>query len=172
MEPLRKIVRFIVDVFEKYLPMVSFLIMFVVFIVQIFYRYILQSPLSWTVEITQLAYIWTIFLGACLVARTREHICFSIVYDLVSERVRAVMTVIASGLIVIFLLISIPATLEYFDFLTRRKTNVLYIPFSIAYFPYLVFLALTILYGMRDIRKGILILKQNRKDHKQGSLSV
>ncbi len=172
MEPLRKIVRVIIDIFEKYLPATSFLIMFVVFIVQIFYRYILQSPLSWTVEITQLAYIWTIFLGACLVARHREHICFSIVYDLVSERSRAVMTIIASALIVCFLLISVPATLEYFEFLTRRKTNVLYIPFSIAYFPYLVFLTLTTLYGARDIWNGIQVLVRIRKEHEKGSLSV
>ena len=171
MVTLRKMGKIVINVFETYLPMISFLIMFIVFIIQIFFRYILQSPLSWTVEVTQIAYIWTIFLGACFVAKKKEHICFSIVYDLFSEKTRAILTIIASGLIVFFLLLSIPSTLEYFKFLTRRKTNVLFIRFHIAYFPYLVFLAMTCSYGVRDIFHAASTLRQIKNNPNIGGIS-
>ena len=53
------------DLVEIYVPVASFVIMFVVFIAQIFSRYILRAPLAWAYEVTVSCYLWLVVLGAC-----------------------------------------------------------------------------------------------------------
>ena len=47
MEKLKKLGLVLRDVVEIYIPVTSFVIMFLVFILQIFCRYVLRQPLQW-----------------------------------------------------------------------------------------------------------------------------
>ena len=37
---------------------------FLGFIVQIFFRYVMNSPILWTEEVTMIAFVWTVFWAA------------------------------------------------------------------------------------------------------------
>ena len=78
---LLKIGQFILDLFEIYIPAVAFSVMFIVFILQIFFRYFLNNPLTWPYEITIFGFIWTAILGACYARRLGIHVVFGIIYD-------------------------------------------------------------------------------------------
>ena len=55
-------------------------VMFVAFILQIVTRYVLNAPLSWTAELSTLAWVWGVLWGAGLVLRDEEAIRFAILY--------------------------------------------------------------------------------------------
>lgn len=117
-----------------------FLTAFCGFLVQIYYRYVLNNPLQWTEEFTMIAFIWTVFWAAAFLVPIREHVSFEVVYDVVSPRVRRAFSIVSMILVIVAFVILIPATWEYLDFLTRKKSPVLRLPMHLIYGCYLVFL--------------------------------
>src|SRR6185503_9903018 len=70
--------------------------MFVSFLLQIFFRYVLDRPLGWTEEVTVLCWVWVVLWSAAFVMSDREEVRFDIVYGAVSPRLRRGFTVVTS----------------------------------------------------------------------------
>ncbi|WP_081691665.1 TRAP transporter small permease [Cucumibacter marinus] len=117
-----------------------FLATFSGFIVQVFFRYALNQPLAWTEEATMIAYIWAVFWAAAFMVPIREHVTFDVVYELVSPRTRRIFALISMVLLVIAFLLLIPATLDYMQFLMRKKSPVLRYQMTWVYGCYFIFL--------------------------------
>ncbi len=110
------------------------------FLVQVVYRYALNNPLRWTEEFTMIAFIWTVFWAAAFLVPIREHVSFEVVYDVVSERTRRIFAIFSMVMLIIAFLLLIPATWDYLDFLTRKKSPVLRLPMHLIYGCYMLFL--------------------------------
>src|SRR3546814_2543927 len=54
--------------------------MFVAFILQIIFRYLLNFPVGWTNEISVVLWIWLLLWGAAFVLREEEEIRFDLIY--------------------------------------------------------------------------------------------
>nr|WP_272212031.1 TRAP transporter small permease [Marinicella sp. W31]MDC2877926.1 TRAP transporter small permease [Marinicella sp. W31] len=117
-----------------------FLSAFVGFIIQIFYRYVMNRPLLWTEEFTMIAFIWAVFWAAAFCVPIREHVSFDVVYDIVPERARRFFTMFSMVMLIAAFALLIPYTWDYLDFLTRKKSSVLRIPMNLVYGCYLFFL--------------------------------
>ena len=72
-------------------------VMFATFIVQIFFRYILNNPIGWSEEVIITTWLWTVLWGAAFILGESEEIRFDIIYSVVSERTRRVFTVPSSS---------------------------------------------------------------------------
>ena len=113
--------------------------MFVSFLLQIAFRYLLNRPLGWTEEVTVLCWLWGVLWCAAFVLSDHEEIRFDIVYELVPKRVRRAFTVISSIALVILLAISLPATWHYVVFMKREHSAYLHMRFDLLYSVYLIF---------------------------------
>jgi TRAP-type C4-dicarboxylate transport system permease small subunit len=114
--------------------------MFVCFLLQICFRYVLNQPLGWTEEVTILCWVWVVLWTAAFVLSDDDEVRFDLVYAAVPERVRAGFTVVTSIAIVVLLLISLPATWRYVAFMKREHSAYLRVPFSYLYSIYVAFL--------------------------------
>ncbi|MCF3935253.1 TRAP transporter small permease [Acuticoccus sp. M5D2P5] len=85
---------------------IAALVLFTVLIVtSVVFRYIFNSPLSWTEEASLIAFAWLLFLGAAICARENVHILIDLVaprpgsaFDRLSEAFSAVVGAIVCGL--------------------------------------------------------------------------
>ena len=111
MKLLKKIGRGIVDVIEIYLPISVFVVMFVVFLINIFTRYVLRNPQNWTFEFSVNAFVIVGVLGACVAYRLEDHVVFDLVYSRRSPRGQAIMRMISYVLVVVFLVVALPSTI-------------------------------------------------------------
>ena len=118
--------------------------MFVVFIIQIVFRYLLNLPIGWTHEISVIMWLWMVLFGTAFVVRDYEEIRFDILYATVSERTRRIMVVICALVVVTLFGISLPAVLDYIGFMKVEKTAYLDIRFDWLYSMYGVFAVATI----------------------------
>ena len=114
---LKKTGVFLLDLFEIYIPSVAFSIMFVVFVLQIFFRYFLNHPLTWPYEMTIFAFIWTAVLGACFARRHAVHVVFGLIYDKVSPKTQLLFRLIGNGLIFAAFLIALQPSYEQVQFM-------------------------------------------------------
>lgn len=120
-----------------------FFLLFIVFMLEIFYRYFLV-PLTWTLEFTLIAFIWVTLLGACFAQRDSSHVMFTMIYDKVKPRTQVWMRIVGNTLLFIAFSISLYPTYRYINFMSFKKSDVLKIPMNIAFSPYIVFLIIMI----------------------------
>jgi TRAP-type C4-dicarboxylate transport system permease small subunit len=114
--------------------------MFVSFLLQIFFRYVLDRPLGWTEEVTVLCWVWVVLWTAALILTDEQEVRFDIVYSAVPLRFRRAFTFVTSTALVVLLVWSLPATWKYVTFMKREHSAYLHMRFDILYSIYLVFL--------------------------------
>jgi C4-dicarboxylate transporter DctQ subunit len=114
-------------------------LMFGCFILQIFFRYVLNDPIGWSEEVIVTTWLWTVLWGAAFILRESEEIRFDIIYSNVSEKVRRVFNVI-TGIAAVFLYgISLPATYSYVSFMKVEHSAYLRVPINWMYSVYVIF---------------------------------
>jgi TRAP-type C4-dicarboxylate transport system permease small subunit len=115
--------------------------MFVCFIIQIVFRYVINYPIGWTEEVSILAWLWIVLWGAAFVVSEKEEIRFDIFYSNVSERWRRVFTIITGVALVALYGASLPASYTYVAFMQREHSAYLHIPINYLYSIYVIFAA-------------------------------
>jgi TRAP-type C4-dicarboxylate transport system permease small subunit len=113
--------------------------MFVCFILQIGFRYLLNQPLGWTEEVTVLCWVWVVLWSAAFILADHEEIRFDILYSGVPEPVRRAFTVITGIALIVLLVVSLPATWRYVAFMKREHSAYLHMRFDILYSIYVIF---------------------------------
>src|SRR5436189_2918363 len=91
-------------------------LMFACFILQIFFRYLLNNPVGWSEEVIITAWLWTVLWGAAFVLRESEEIRFDIIYSNIGEGVRRVFTAVSGLVLIVLYGISLPGAYSYVSF--------------------------------------------------------
>ena len=119
--------------------------MFATFLVQIFARYVLQTPFGWTLELCLTLWVWIVFFGNAFVVRDRDHVTFDILYLAVPRRVRQAMALISAAAIAIGMIWALAPTWDYIDWLKIRKSATMKIPLRTIFSIYAVFMVVVAL---------------------------
>ena len=114
-------------------------VMFATFIIQIFFRYVLNSPIGWSEEVIITTWLWTVLWGAAFILGEAEEIRFDIIYSNISEGTRRVFTVISGAALVFLYGISLPAAYRYVSFMKVERSAYLHVPINMMYSVYIIF---------------------------------
>jgi C4-dicarboxylate transporter, DctQ subunit len=114
-------------------------IMFASFIIQIFFRYVLNNPIGWSEEVIVTMWLWTVLWGAAFILSEKEEIRFDIIYSNLSERMRRVLTVITGVVLILLYGISLPASYSYVSFMKVERSAYLHVPINWMYSIYVIF---------------------------------
>src|SRR3954468_22533006 len=96
--------------------------MFLAFLLQIVFRYVLGLPIGWTHEASVILWIWLVLWGTSFVITEREEIRFDIIYGAVGPGARRIMCIITAVALITLYMISFPAVLDYITFMKVEKT--------------------------------------------------
>jgi len=113
--------------------------MFVTFILQILFRYVINEPLGWSEEVIVGVWLWTVLWGAAFVLRESEEIRFDIIYSNISERSRRIFTTITGVVLIAVYGISLPAAYSYVSFMKVERSAYLHIRMDVLYSIYVIF---------------------------------
>ncbi len=156
---LRRLGKFLVDTVEVYIPFVAFVSLFLVFILGIFFRYFLK-PLTWTLELSLICFIWTALLGGIYAKRDNSHVVFTLVYDAVKPLTQTWMRIVGNSLLVIAFSIGLVPSWKYVLFMGYKKSNVLKIPMDLVFLPFVIFLVFMIARYLIDIVRDVQSLRK------------
>jgi TRAP-type C4-dicarboxylate transport system permease small subunit len=130
-------------------------LMFISFLLQIAFRYVLNQPLGWTEEVTVLCWVWVVLWCAAFVLSNNDEIRFDIVYTLVPPRVRRLFTAASSIAFVVLLLMSLPASWSYVAFMKREHMAYLHLRLDAMYSIYVIFVLACIVKQARIALRAI-----------------
>jgi TRAP-type C4-dicarboxylate transport system permease small subunit len=74
----------------------------IVLLIQIFIRYVLNSSIAWSLEVMQVCFLWSIFMGVSISWKNRAHIMFHFVLDRIPDRLDLPVKLIGHGFALVF----------------------------------------------------------------------
>ncbi|MBL4646861.1 MAG: TRAP transporter small permease subunit [Rhizobiales bacterium] len=113
--------------------------MFIVFLLQVFMRYVVNQPLGWTSEACVILYIWAVFWTSAFLLKESDHITFTIVSDMVHPSVKRIMMIVGHIVLGVAFASSLPAVVDYIAFMKIDTTPVTRIRFDYVFSIFAVF---------------------------------
>ena len=162
---MKKVGAFIRECVEMYIPMIAFVVLFVIFVFQVFMRYVMKNPQAWTAEVEQSCFLWLVLLGACYAQRVKGHVTFTLVYDSLKVKGKAITAMLGNILITFACLITLMPSAKYIIGQLERAqlTSVLKWQKAYVFAPYVLFLAIIAVYAIMDLYEEIMVLKGDQK---------
>lgn len=119
-------------------------VMFVAFLLQILFRYVLNWPTGWTHELSVILWIWIVLFGSAFVVTEQEEMRFDLLYASARPRVRRTMFLIFAAALLVLYTVSLPAVFDYVTFMKVERTAALGIRFDWVFSIYVIFVVATI----------------------------
>jgi len=136
-------------------------VMTVIVFLQVFFRYVLNHPLSWPEETARIMIVWLSFLGAYVAMREKKHIGFNLLVKKLPLRWQAIVEIAGRILVVVFLLVVIKQGWFFAGkYLTMRMP---YTGISVGWLVYSVFPAsglLMFIQAVIDLSRSFSMLRQ------------
>ena len=144
--------RKLLNSLEDFVTLIVSILLVVIVFFQVFFRYVLNSPLAWSEELARFTFVWLVFISSAVVARDDSHMSMNFVVNLMPEKVRAIIDVISKLIISIFMVITMRQTIIIMRITASQASPSLQIPMSLIYFSLFVGFALMLLdYATRII---------------------
>jgi C4-dicarboxylate transporter, DctQ subunit len=123
----KRAARLLVDFIEVYLPIGMFILLFIAFITNVFFRYVMRDPQTWTFEFCVYAFVMIGLLGACAANRKEDHVVFDLIYTRLTPKGQAIFRIISLAIVIVFLVGALPtSTIDIMNI--RAKTSIMRIP--------------------------------------------
>ena len=113
--------------------------MFIAFLVQIVFRYVLNWPAGWAFELSIVCWLWGVLFGAAFIVDEKDEIRFDVIYGAVSPRIRRGFVVVTGLAMLAIYGMSLPAVADYVAFMKVERSAYLKIPFNWLYSIYVIF---------------------------------
>jgi TRAP-type C4-dicarboxylate transport system permease small subunit len=130
-------------------------IMFLSFIAQITWRYVLNDPLSWSLELCLMMWLWVVFWGSAFCLRNDEHVRFDMLFLIVRPRIQRIFAGISALAIVVGMIASWHGTYDFVSFLKIKKSVSMRIPLAYVFSVYLLFIVATVVTYVWRLKKII-----------------
>jgi TRAP-type C4-dicarboxylate transport system permease small subunit len=129
--------------YQKFLLTVSKIIFFILVILvavmltvgamQVFWRYVLKSSLSWSEEILRYTNVWTIFLGISLAIPRGLHTAIDAIYNISGPKLKITLEIIVKILSCVFVLLLIVIGTQFASFNATQLSPTVRLPMVYVY---------------------------------------
>ena len=100
---------------------------------QVFCRYVLDAPLSWSEEASRYCFVWIVFLGAALGLERGVHIGVDILVQRFAKPLRRGLAMVCNALIVVFCLVVGYVSFPVLELNMLQRSPALDLPMSYVY---------------------------------------
>lgn len=140
---LKKIGRGFADLVEVWLPITVFVALFLAFLINVFFRYVVKDPQNWTFEFSINAFVIVGLLGACAAYRMEDHVVFDLLYTNLGPRGQNILRMISHLFVVVLFAVAVPGSIRYVIKL-KAVTSIMRIPLRYIFLSFPILLTSTI----------------------------
>jgi len=123
---------------------------------QVFFRYVLNSSLSWPEELARFVFTWIIFLGAALAIRDGLHIRIDLLVERLPPKIGKRLRAFTSCLVLVFLVMMVILGIDLVWQTRNTYSTALSLPENYVYYASLpVAFLLAVFYAVRKITSAL-----------------
>jgi len=130
-----------------------FAALFIGFLLQIFFRYVLNAPLVWTLEFCLLAYLWMTFWNCGMLMRLNDHIGFTLIYDAMGPAGRRALAVTGFAILGATFAAALPGVIDWTLFMSIAQTDVFGLRLDLVFSIFILFMVAVILRTLVRVRR-------------------
>lgn len=99
-----------------------FAALFLTFVAQIFWRYVLNSPLVWTLEVAGLLFVTVSLFTAATQMPFRDHVALDLLVEAVPRRLGGILRALSLIAFGVVMLLSVPDTVRVLEWMYGERT--------------------------------------------------
>ena len=143
--------RFVIGCVNVSLSVIALLV-----IMQVTFRFILNSPLPWPEELSRLFFIYLVFIGGAVSSRSDTHIAIDLIDSMLpSVRVQVFLRIFRNILITIVLCVAVYGSVTIIPKIRLMSLPATGLPMSLMVYPILLGCALMILWTVMHIGRDV-----------------
>lgn len=137
-----------------------FMGMLISLLMGIYWRYVLNDPLVWSLDVAMVCFIWAVMLGAPISDIEDNHLQFDLVYNRMTESVQFYMRTFGNLLLIGTFAAVTPASYRYLESVANRPVlGVSWLSLRVVFLSFVCFLVITIIQRafllVADVRRRI-----------------
>jgi len=100
---------------------------------QVLIRFVFKYPLPWTEEVSRIAFVYTIFIGATIAVREKAHLNVDFLLVALPPKVSQVVKLLGTALVAVFLIFVTWQGIQFVRATGVQVTPVMQVPFRYLY---------------------------------------
>ncbi len=129
---LKKACIFLGKVEDTFL-MACFSIIAIALLMQIIFRYCLNSPLIWTEELSRYLLVWITFFGINYGLRRGKHIQMEFFYNKIPKQCQRLVTILTQSLLLYFMILLLSPTIDFVRMQMNIDSSAMQVSMGIVY---------------------------------------
>lgn len=135
-----------------------FAALFLTFVAQVFWRYVLHSPLVWTLEVAGILFVTLSLFTAATQMPFRDHVSLDLVVDLFPSTIGRILRTVSLLLFAVVMVLSLPDTVAVLKWMFRERTYA--IDFNLGYL-FVLLIIFVVAYVLRAVISVIRMWRAN-----------
>lgn len=148
-EGLKRIITVVLFISICVLVSVTFL--------QVFCRFVIKVPVSWSEEVARICFVWLILMGAALGVKEQSHLSLEILTSFVPEKGQRVMRLVIHVVIILVSLVILVSGTSYVLRSMGKTTVTMPIPANCVYVAAPISAVLMMIFSVENILKELKI---------------
>ena len=136
-----------------------FATLFLTFVAQVFWRYVLRDPLVWTLEVSGILFVTLSLFTAATQMSLREHVALDLLLDALPKKLSAWLRAFSLLLFAGIMFYSIPDTIRVLEWMYQERTFA--IKFNLGHL-FLLMIAFVFVYAGRAIFDAVRLINGTR----------
>ena len=136
-----------------------FATLFLTFVAQVFWRYVLRDPLVWTLEVSGILFVTLSLFTAATQMSLREHVALDLLLDALPKKLSAWLRTFSLLLFAGIMFYSIPDTIRVLEWMYQERTFA--IKFNLGHL-FLLMIAFVFIYAGRAIFDAVRLINGTR----------
>jgi len=95
----------VIENLERFVMISLFLMIILAVSIQVFFRYVLNNPLSWPEELARFLLVWLSFIATSILYRRKGHIAIDTLVKLFQARHQLIISILLNTIIMTFLIV-------------------------------------------------------------------
>lgn len=118
----------ILDRISRFVVVLALSVMVMAILLQVFCRYILNSPLSWPEELTIFLMAWVAFIGSAVAVKSSEHIGVDLLIFFLPQKIKDIVLLVIKITMMVFAIFLFKAGLQMAEYGLTMTADALRIP--------------------------------------------
>ncbi|KIT15026.1 Sialic acid TRAP transporter permease protein SiaT [Jannaschia aquimarina] len=135
--------------------------LFVTFVAQVFWRYVLREPLVWTLEVAGILFVAVSLFTAATQMPMREHVALDLLIDALPQRLGDWAKAASLLLFALVMLLSVPDTVRVLEWMYRERTITL--KFNLGHL-FVLMIAFVLIYAARAVWTALGLIRAGHRD--------